>query len=202
MKKISTILSPFFVGMFLFPVLVHAESATTTTEETGPIATTTVIVTKAQLFTGCSQDAIELRDTKLAQARSTYNNAMNALLLERKNTEKAAVAIEDEKEKKAAVKESVEKYKTEVKTIQNTLTQSRKTIWQNFENDTKKCRVHLEKEEDSVTKEEKQVTKEVARKEVTDTKEVKKEEKKEDHEQKTVKESIIDSIKSLFNKDN
>lgn len=203
MKKISTTLSPLFLGILLFPVFVHAEDATSTaTEETIAISTTTPVLTKAQLFTGCSQDAIELRDTKLAQSRSTYNNAMNALLLERKNTEKAAVAIEGEKEKKTAVKESVEKYKAEVKTIQNTLTQSRKTIWQNFENDTKKCRTHLEKDDETAPKEEKQAAKEVLKKEFTETRELKKEEKKDDHEQKTVKESIIDSIKSLFNKDN
>ncbi len=184
----------------MLPFFAHAETIASTTDEMS--TTTLAIMTKAQLFTSCSQDAIELRDTKLSQARTTYNNAMNALLLDRKNAEKAAVAIEDEKEKKTAVKDSVEKYKSDVKAIQSTLTQARKTIWQNFENDTKKCRTYLEKDDDQVTKDEKALTKETAKKEAIETKEQKREEKKDDHDQKTVKESIIDSIKSLFNKEN
>ncbi|MBP6888225.1 MAG: hypothetical protein KBC21_00835 [Candidatus Pacebacteria bacterium] len=203
MKKISHFLSPLLLGAFLFPLIANAEEATTTVA-TSTTSSSTIVVTKAQLFTSCSQDAIESRDTKLAQARGSYNTAMSNLLLERKNVEKAAVAIEDEKEKKTAIKESVEKYKTEVKTIQNTLTQSRKTIWQNFENDTRVCREFLEKtdEEKADEKAEKRAAKEIGKKEVSEAKEIRKEEKKEENETKSVKDSIFDSIKSLFSKEN
>lgn len=204
MKKLSLLLSPLFLGVLLVPHFAYAEETSTTTDATSTISTSTAPLTKAQLFTMCSQDAIELRDTKLAEARGSYNNAMTALLVERKNEEKAAVAIENEKEKKAAIKESVENYKVEVKKLQNTLTQSRKAIWLNFENDTKECREALDKVEiEDTPKEERKMTKEVVKKETTEAKEMKKEEKKEEHETtKTVKESIFDSIKSLFGKDN
>ncbi len=203
MKKISHFLSPLLLGAFLFPLIANAEEATTIVA-TSTASSSTIVVTKAQLFTSCSQDAIESRDTKLAQARGSYNTAMSNLLLERKNVEKAAVAIEDEKEKKTAIKESVEKYKTEVKTIQSTLTQSRKTIWQNFENDTRVCREFLEKtdEEKADEKAEKRAAKEIGKKEVSEAKEIRKEEKKEENETKSVKDSIFDSIKSLFSKEN
>jgi DNA repair ATPase RecN len=187
MKKSLHYLSLLLLSFLLTPILASANEVSES-YATSSSATSTIALTKSQVFTACSQDAIELRDTKLAQARGSYNNAMNALLVERKEAEKEAVAIEDEKEKKDAIKESVDSYKVQVKVIQNTLTQSRKTIWQNFENDTKTCRDNLEKKDDDENK-----TSKKAPKEVSEVSKV--------AEQKSVKESLFDSLKSLFSKE-
>lgn len=202
MKTLTHYLSPLLLSFFILPLYANAEDVATTS--TASIATSSVVLTKAQLFTTCSQDAIETRDTKLAQARGSYNTAMNILLVERKEQEKDAVAIEDEKEKKEAIKESVDNYKAQVKTIQNTLTLSRKTIWQNFENDTKACREILEKKDDEDNKNLKRgmPANEVSKKEVAEPAAMMMEARKEVViEQKSVKESFFESIKSLFSKE-
>lgn len=202
MKTLTHYLSPLLLSLFILPLYANAEDVATTS--TTSIATSSVVLTKAQLFTTCSQDAIETRDTKLAQARGSYNTAMNILLVERKEQEKDAVAIEDEKEKKEAIKESVDNYKTQVKTIQNTLTLSRKTIWQNFENDTKACREILEKKDDEDNKNLKRgmPANEVSKKEAAEPAAMMMEVRKEAViEQKSVKESFFESIKSLFSKE-
>ena len=199
MKKPFYYLSPLLLSFLLAPAFVSANEVTESLA-TSTATSSTIALTKSQIFTTCSQDAIELRDTKLAQARGSYNNAMNALLVERKEAEKEAVAIESEKEKKEAIKESVDNYKAQVKVIQNTLTQSRKTIWQNFENDTKTCRDNLEKKDDDENKSAKRSLKEApeARTMSAMSAEVKKESVPE---QKSVKESLLNSIKSLFGKE-
>lgn len=192
--------------LFALPLYGSAQESSSSTIATSSVATSTAPLSKTQLFTLCSQEAIEVRDTKLAQARSTYNSGMNALLSERKEREKESVAVEGEKEKKALIRDSVEAYKNQVRTLQNTLTQSRKTIWQTFEADTKNCRESLDKKIETELKEEKKATKEQAKREVAEMKEsakdVKQEVKKEEVEQKSVKESLFDSIKSLFGKEN
>ena len=101
-------------------------------------------------FTECSQQAIEDRDTKIASIRAFYNTAMAKALTERKNREKAAVAIKDEDYKKTAIKASVDTYKNQAKTAQNTLSQARKLAWSTFENDINKCH---ELETEDVSKE-------------------------------------------------
>lgn len=189
MKKPFYYLPPLILS-FLFVPLVASANESPVPQVATTTATSTIVVTKSKAFTTCSQDAIELRDTKLAQARGSYNNAMNALLVERKEAEKEAVAIEDGDDKKEAIKESVDSYKSQVKVLQNTLTQSRKTIWQNFENDTKSCRENLEKKEEG-DKSEKRAAKEVSVENKKDS----------SVEPKTVKESLLSSIKSLFGKE-
>lgn len=204
MKKISYTLA--LIPFLVVPFFVHAQETTSSTATgTQAVATSSLPLTRAQAFTMCSQEAIEKRDTNLAAARSLYNNAMADLLVKRKNSEKEAVAIGDEKEKKEAIKEAVEAYKADVKTIQNTLTQSRKTIWQDFEDNMKACREALDKKEDESTKEDKRGSKESIKKDTTTQKEsavLSTELKKETTtEQKSVKESIFESIKSLFGKE-
>lgn len=200
-KHLLTIAAGF---LFALPLYGYAEElpqtvlgvATSTKEE----ATTTISI---KTFTACSQEAIEARDTKIAASRLTYNTAMANALTERKNREKAAVAILDEDDKKDAIKASIETYKHQAKTAQATLTQARKLAWQTFDNDIKACR-DLEQETDDasqVTKaEEEQVPaartmmmKKGSETETADTKAV---------ESKSFKETIKDkfeSIKSLFN---
>lgn len=193
-------LSSLLLTLLIAPIFVSADEIVSS-QATTTSASSTAPLTKSQMFTACSQEAIETRDTKLAQARGAYNTAMNALLVERKDAEKEAVAIEDEKEKKEAIKESVDNYKSQVKILQNTLTQSRKTIWQNFENDTKTCRDTLEKKDEDESKGAKKSAKDLPEARVmsaTVTSETKKE---ISQEQKSVKESLIDSIKSLFTKE-
>lgn len=155
--------------------------ATTTASSTAPIKS----------FTLCSQQAIENRDTKIATSRSIYNAAMTAALTERKNKEKSAVAIADSDDQKAAIKAAVDAYKTMTKNAQNTLVASRKTVWQNFESDIKACH-ELQDEEISTEKSEKAI------KEVSSEPTVMK--KLDDSaETKTIKESIFNTIRSLFN---
>ncbi len=195
MKKSLHYLSPLLLFFLLTPIFVSADEVSESFAIPNS-ATSTIVLTKSQEFTACSQNAIELRDTRLAQARSSYNNTMNTLLAERKEAEKEAVAIEDEKERREAIKESVDSYKAQVKVIQSTLTQSRKTIWQNFESDTKTCRDNLEKK-DNENKNSKD-----SLKEELDSKAMSAEAKKDAMaDQRSVKESLFESLKSLFNKE-
>jgi LAS superfamily LD-carboxypeptidase LdcB len=156
--------------------------ATTTASSTAPIKS----------FTLCSQQAIENRDTKIAASRSIYNAAMTAALTERKNKEKSAVAIADSDDQKAAIKAAVDAYKTMAKNAQNTLVASRKTIWQNFESDIKACH-ELQDEEISIEKSEKAV------KEVSSEPSLMKKQQEDAPETKTIKDSIFNTLRSLFN---
>lgn len=143
-KQLLRILLP---SLMLLPFYVHAEEASSTI--TNPVKDTKEIVVTSTSstpegpapsdFTLCSQEAIELRDTSIASSRSIYNIAMANALKERKNKEKAAVAITNQDEKKDAIKVSVNTYKNAVKNAQNNLTQARKAAWAAFENDIKKC---------------------------------------------------------------
>ncbi|MEN9880895.1 MAG: hypothetical protein RLZZ308_78 [Candidatus Parcubacteria bacterium] len=169
------------LGLLLVPIFAFAEN-TTQTEISEASSTTPVTTTST--FTSCSQEAIEERDTKLGQARNIYNTAMNAALLERKNTEKAAIALDTEKEKKEAIKDSVETYKTKTKQAQTNLTQARKNIWLSFENTVKDCREDYNK---GTTSNDKELAKEE-----------KNHQKTLDQEAKTFKATLFDSIKSLF----
>lgn len=204
-NTLRTTLLGFSLALFAVPLSLSALDATSSSET----SSSTPELTKAQLFTICSQDAIELRDTKLAGARTTYNTAMNNLLVERKNSEKKAISIDDEKERKEAIKIAVEEYKGEVKTLQNTLTQARKTIWQNFENDMKSCRETLEKEDVADIKEDAKDAKKATTEDVPEARtmmtakkvDTKEEQPENKQEAKTIKESFIDSIKSLFGKE-
>lgn len=144
-KNILTLLAGTF---FLIPLYGYADeiplklatAATTTVLEEVVMGTTTASTTPVRTFTICSQEAIEARDTRIAASRSTYNTAMANALTERKNREKAAVAIRDEDDRKDAIKASVDTYKHQAKAAQTTLTQARKLAWQTFDNDIKACR--------------------------------------------------------------
>jgi hypothetical protein len=190
------------IGLLLMlPLYGHADEHGTTTpkakdsslkeivanDDTDSIATSTVQV---KSFTLCSQEAIEKRDTKIASSRAIYNTAMTSALTERKNKEKAAVAILDADDKKDAIKLSAETYKNQAKSAQTTLTSARKATWQDFEDDIALCR---EIEKGSAIQE----------KEPKDLRAVESSLKKsEELESKTIKKTIkagIESFKSLFN---
>ena len=190
--------------LLLLPTLTHAQEgllameATTTISvvENEETATTTPTI---KSFTVCSQEAIEKRDTNIATSRSAYNVTMTNALNERKNREKAAVAIEDLGNKKEAIKLSADTYKNQTKVAQNTLTQARKSIWQTFENDIKRCReiedqlVKRTNSEKATTTEEKVAP--AARSMMMKT-------VVEEPETKTIKETIktqIETFFSLFN---
>lgn len=188
--------------LFLLPLYGYAEEATTpvlsgassTKELKDESASSTVLL---KTFTTCSQEAIESRDTSIASSRLTYNNAMTSALLERKNSEKAAVALKTDDKKKDALKLSVETYKKETKAAQTVLTQARKLTWQAFDNDIKKCR-ELEDTETTVKSENTQPA--IASEPSTFSKKMEKPESKE--EVKTIKETLkaqFESFKSLFN---
>ena len=95
--------------------------------------------TSTKSITTCTQEAIEKRDTAITASRQIYNQAMTQALTERKNSEKKAVAIKNEDDKKTAIKASVTSYKSATKTAQNTLTQARKEAWDTFQDDTDAC---------------------------------------------------------------
>ncbi len=133
-----------------------------------------------QDFTLCSQQAIEERDTRIAASRTLYNQAMNNALQERKRNEKLAVAIKQDDEKKSAIKKSVESYKTLAKSAQSSLTSARKEAWKNFEDNLEACRT-LQNPKD------KQADEDVQGGETNTLKE------------DTIKDTILNTIKSLFN---
>jgi hypothetical protein len=200
-KHLLTIAAGF---LFALPLYGYAEEipqtvlgvATTTKEE----ATSTAAV---KSFTTCSQEAIEARDTKIAASRLTYNTAMANALTERKNREKAAVAILDEDDKKDAIKASVDTYKHQAKAAQTTLTQARKLAWQTFDNDIKACRdleqvaddaaQVIKAEEDQTPVARTMMMKKGTETEITETKTT---------DSKSFKDTLkdkLESIKSLFN---
>ena len=177
---------------------VKNKTAQSETAKEGVDATTTIpvaIATPEKNFTLCSQEAIEVRDTKIANSRSVYNTAMANALTERKNREKAAVAITDESKKKIAIKTSVDTYKNLVKSAQNNLTTLRKNAWQDFENDINTCRDIQDKEIAKNTSQDDTTSGDVQKPEPSS--------KKEASEESTlIKDTIkagIDSLKSLFN---
>ena len=106
-----------------------------------PVTVNTVpgTATPNQIFTVCTQIAIEKRDTSIQNVKNTYNAAMTTALSARKEAEKAAVALTDVEAKKTATKAAVEAYKSTAKSTQTTLAQSRKDIWASFETDKKAC---------------------------------------------------------------
>ncbi len=183
--------------LLLIPLYVSADTVSTSTNE----GTTTVdssFVTDVSTsteknFTTCSQDAIEKRDTSIASSRALYNIAMTNALKERKNKEKAAVAITNDNKKKDAIKLSVTTYKNLVKVAQSSITDAREQAWKDFENDIATC--HDIEDKGIASKKE-------ARKEMgveSDTLLMK---KGEITEPKTIQETIkeqISAFRSLFN---
>jgi hypothetical protein len=101
---------------------------------------TTTPLTSSQVFTACSQDAIETRDDTISSARATYNSAMTAALSQRKDSEKQAVGAENDDEKKSILTKAADEYKDAVHTAQDNLSQARKDAWTQFEADVKACR--------------------------------------------------------------
>lgn len=147
------------------------------------VSATSSPTTEAQVFTACSQTAIEVRDESIGSARTAYNNAMAVALDARKEAEKKAVAIDDEDDKKDAIKDAVDAYKKAVNQAQDTLIKARKEAWNTFETNTKICREMNKDKRDtplSAT--------------ATKTSIVKQEVKTE----KTFKESFLESLKNLF----
>ena len=158
------------------------DDATTTASSTSPVKN----------FTLCSQQAIETRDTKIASSRSIYNIAMTTALTDRKNKEKAAVAVKVDDDRKAAIKVSVDTYKSLTRAAQNALTSSRKTVWQDFETDIKKCH-EIQDEAGAIEKD------------TADSKDTQKVQidvsikKADEGDGKTIKDSILSTLRSLFN---
>lgn len=167
--------------------IIEIETSTSTYNDT---------TTYAQIFTVCSQNAIEKRDTAITEARATYNTKMTEIVTKRKEKEKAAVAIVIASEKKTAIKVAVELYRKESLAAQETLTESRKIIWETFEADVQACREGQEGENATSTA--------VAAANVTaTTRTMQAETTEEKEEHKTLRESLksgIDAIKSLFSK--
>lgn len=167
---------------------VELDSASSTLEESASS-------TPERSFTVCSQEAIEARDTNIASSRSIYNTAMTNALTERKNREKAAVALKKEDAKKEALKVSVETYKAQAKAAQTTLTQARKVAWQEFDEAIQACR-----DIDTATNKETTVRTFDATPEPATL--MRKSADGEEVEQKTIKDTIkaqFESFKSLFN---
>lgn len=187
MKKIYYILFAFIS----LPLFVHAqiiETSTSTQPNTDAYA---------QIFTVCSQNAIEKRDTAITEARATYNTKMTEIVTKRKEKEKAAVAISNSSEKKAAIKAAVELYRKESLVAQETLTEARKVIWETFETDVQTCRDAKEGTTSIATTTPASATVGTP----ANTRAMKIEITEEKEDTKTLRESLksgIDAIKSLF----
>lgn len=173
-----------YAPLYSFADEASSTEASSTKEQ---IESTSTESTPKKLFTLCSQEAIETRDNKIASTRALYNTTMSSALTDRKNKEKAAVALHDEGDKKAAIKLSAEMYKSQAKIAQNALTQARKSAWQTFSDDIQKCR-DTQVEEQNINRN------------IISTEQAVKGNEQED--QKSLKETIkaqIESIRSFFN---
>jgi hypothetical protein len=191
--------------LFLVPLTSFAaEDATSSLRQTG---TSTVIISESdasstiasttpiKTFTLCSQQAIENRDNTIAASRTIYNTAMAKALTERKNREKAAVAITDDGDKKDAIKVSVDTYKNQAKVAQTILLQARKVAWQTFENDIQKCHDAQDEQFNAMS-----VSKEIIVSEPATI--LRKVEKADEKEVKTLGDAIkaqFENFKALFN---
>jgi hypothetical protein len=145
MKK--NLLTTFTLTLLFLPVLAGAEM-TPDQVRTDAILTQ---ATEAQIFTACSQAAIETRDGAIGSARTAYNNAMAIALNNRKDAEKKAVALTDAGDKKEAIKDAVDAYKKAVTQAQETLTKARKEAWATFEDNTNNCRDTSKEQRDETT---------------------------------------------------
>ena len=128
----------------LVPLFASADTSTSTATSTEmDTASTTIEVatTSEQLFILCSQEAIETRDVSLANAKITYNFAMEKAGLARKESEKKIVTISSASAKKTAVKNAVEDYKNAAKNAQKTLKEARQVAWTLFEDNSNTCEV-------------------------------------------------------------
>lgn len=145
MKK-NTLIATFALALLL-PAFAGAQ-ATPDQVHTDAISSQ---ATEAQIFTSCSQDAIEVRDGAIGSARTAYNNAMAIALNNRKEAEKKAVALTDAGDKKDAIKDAVDAYKKAVTQAQETLTKARKEVWAAFEDNTNNCRDTSKEQRDETT---------------------------------------------------
>lgn len=130
----QTLFSSIIISVLLVPLFAQGDTGTTT-------ATTTAVVIKTPVtFTMCAQEAIETRDTSIAEIRQMYNEAMKRALLERKEALKEAVALEDTKAQTTAKKAAYNAYKLTQKNSQKAYSSSRKVAWASFDLDMKDCR--------------------------------------------------------------
>jgi hypothetical protein len=125
------------LGLLILPLAASADTSVATPAVAG---TTTVKLSTADLFTACSQAAIDTRDGAIGGARAAYNNQMAIALDVRKNAEKAAVAITDESAKKTAIKAAADAYKAAFTQAQEMLVKARKDAWNQFEENVNACR--------------------------------------------------------------
>lgn len=183
MRKKTNILTTIALGAMLLPVFAHAES----------VATSTLPQTEAQVFTACSQAAIEVRDSSIGAARTTYNQSMAAALTARKEAEKEAVALADAGDKKEAIRAAVEEYKKAVSTAQDELTKSRKEAWSTFESNANSCRDTSKEARKGFITDKKASSTEKESGDRSDADETK-------NEIKSLKDVFIESLKNFFKK--
>lgn len=184
-------------SLLFFPLFSNAQII-----DTNSTSTQNETEVYAHIFTTCSQTAIETRDTSITAARSIYNVSMAKALNERKEKEKAAVAILDDNERKDAIKDVVEDYRKSSQSAQEILTASRKVTWDNFERDIQNCRESkVESMEVSTTTSSSTSAKNLTTNSVASKISAQKELITEKDEPKSFKESILsglEAIKSLF----
>jgi len=127
------------LGIALMAPLYASAQISVVADTKTTVSASVAVPTAAQIFTSCSQTTIEVRDANINKARIAYNTSMTAALTARTDGEKAAVAIEDEDDKKAAIQATADAYKKAVTEAQETLTYARKEAWEAFEANTKEC---------------------------------------------------------------
>lgn len=183
MKK-ENLLTTIALSLALIPFYASAQATTTPTE--------------AQVFTACSQAAIEVRDGSIGAARATYNVAMANALSARKEAEKSAVALADADSKKDAIRIAVDEYKKSVTAAQEDLTKSRKEAWSAFETNTSKCRdASKDMRKGFVADKKASSTEKIAEPKTMQATE-KTEAETAKSEPKSLRESLIDTLKNFF----
>ncbi len=88
----------------------------------------------------CMKTAVEKREDALLAAWETYSNKVKEARYTRKADLLAAWSIEDPAKRYLALKTAWEKYRTSVMNAQKEWNQSRKTIWNEFTRDAKRCK--------------------------------------------------------------
>lgn len=126
------------LGNFLVGDLAKSTSTIISTS-TKTILPKTSSSSPSVIFKTCKEKTIEERDVLIISSRDTYNKAIQAALLSRKENEKAASNLDDITEKKIALKKVANDYRTATKKAQTLLTESRKKSWEVFETNSKIC---------------------------------------------------------------
>jgi len=142
MKKIASFLLTAFVASTLFALPIYAEESMGDPVAKAPKTLTAEVV-------ACAQTSVETRDTAMIAAMDKYNTAVKAALTARKDALKAAWAMTNAKEARAAIKTAWANYKTAAMDARKSLKADKKAVWAKFKTDRKACKTPNEMDNSS-----------------------------------------------------